>query len=61
MGLVIKEGGTLNAQIQPIEDPTAFFINYNQAANKLDKKNYPLFSNASIAYLKKLKNKMTTE
>lgn len=61
MGLVINEGGKLNSQIQSIEDPTAFFINYNQAANKLDKKNYPLFSNASIAFLKKLKNKMMKE
>ena len=61
MGLVIKEGGTLNAQIQSIENPIAFFLNYNQAANKLKKKKYPLFSDASIAYLKKLENKMMKE
>ena len=61
MGLVIKEGGKLNAQIQSIEDPVAFFLNYNEAAKKLEKKKYPLFSDASIAYLEKLKNKMMKE
>ena len=61
MGLVIKEGGTLDAQIQSIENPIAFFLNYNQAANKLKKKKYPLLSDASIAYLKKLENKMMKE
>lgn len=61
MGLVIKEGGTLNAQIQSIENPIAFFLNYHQAANKLKEKKYPLFSDASIAYLKKLQNKMIKE
>ena len=61
MGLVIKEGGTLDAQIQSIENPVAFFLNYNQAANKLKNKKYPLFSDASVAYLKKLKDKMMKE
>ena len=58
MALVIKEGRVLNAKIQSVEDPIAFFLNYNQAVIKLKKKKYPVFSDASVSYLKKLKNKM---
>lgn len=61
MGLVIQEDGTLNTQIQSIENPIAFFINYNKAARILQKKNYPVLSDASISYLRKLEIKMLKE
>ncbi|MET3878864.1 DUF5700 domain-containing putative Zn-dependent protease [Chitinophaga sp. OAE865] len=61
MGLVIKEGKRLDNQIQSIEDPVSFFLNYNHAAITLKQKKYPVFSEASVDYLKKLKRNLLKE
>lgn len=61
MRLVIKEGKLLDNQIQSIEDPVSFFLNYNHAAITLKEKKYPIFSEASVDYLKKLKHNLLKE
>lgn len=61
MGLVIKEGGLLDDQIQSVEDPVSFYLNYNRAAIKLTGKKYPVLSDASIGYLRKLRKRLLKE
>lgn len=61
MGLIIREGNLLDHQIESIEDPVSFFLNYHRAAMALRKKGYPVFSDAAIGYLKKLKHDLLKE
>lgn len=61
MGLVISEAKLLDTQIESIEDPVSFFLNYHRAAMTLSRKKYPVFSNAAVDYLKKLKHDLLKE
>lgn len=58
MGLIIKEGKTLQEHIQSVEDPIFFFLCYNKAVGNINNKKYPLFSNEAISYLKKLRTEL---
>lgn len=61
MALVIRNAGLLKEQIENVEDPVSFFITYNKAAHSLKNKIYPTLSDASLAYLQKLKIKFFKE
>lgn len=56
MADVIKRAGLLQNHIDTIEDPISFILHYNNAT-KMTEEKYPFFSNESILYLQKLRNK----
>ncbi|MBC3540357.1 DUF5700 domain-containing putative Zn-dependent protease [Rufibacter sediminis] len=60
MALVIERNGYLRQMNETIDDPFAFVHLYQKAAKK-EKGRVPMFSKASLTYLKKLEKKYTAQ
>jgi hypothetical protein len=57
MGKVINQAGILDEVITDVENPFQFIYTYNKAASQ-SQGGYPVFSEAAIAYLKKVEKEL---